>query len=114
MERDQEFVQVILWIGGCDMVLMGDGSRVSVSSVLVGGGRFLRLFARNVEGGAEVVDTEHLAELHLAGSGLAILISGHRDSGQGRAIEADELVEVDLELRLHLPAFDTDCLVAHD
>lgn len=62
----------------------------------------------------EVVETEHLAELHLADSGLAVLISGHRHSWQLWAVEADELVEVDLELRLHLPAFDANRLVTQD
>lgn len=67
-----------------------------------------------MQGGLEVVEAEHLAELHLAERGFAVLVRMHRDAGHVGTIQADEVVQVDLELRLYLSAPHADGLVAQD
>ena len=84
------------------------------SVVLEGGRGLLRLLAGEVEGGVEVVETEHLSELHLAERGLAVLIGAHGYGGEVGASQPDEVVQVDLELGLRLSATHADGLVTQD
>lgn len=84
------------------------------SAVLEGGSGLLRLFAGDAHRGVQVVEAEHLAELHLTDGGLAVLISSHGYAGQVGTSEADEVVKIDLEFGLQLSAHHADGLVAQD
>ena len=96
------------------LFMMGGWIRRGFSAVLEGSRGFLRLLAGDEQRGVQVVQAEQLAEPHLARSGLAVLVRRHGHGGQLRAGQADEVVEVDLEFGLRLPALDADGLVAQD